>query len=60
MKVEDLRKKGSQRLDDMVEFVLTDNFVLIYEHPGNGIYRLTHSWKVNYKKIIPSHLERGE
>jgi hypothetical protein len=46
MKLEELRTKGSQALDDFAEFIITDRSVLVYEQCGNGIYHLERVYKI--------------
>jgi hypothetical protein len=53
MKLEQLRRQGSQELDEMSEFVLTSDRLEIYEAVGNGDYYLAREYKVKMQRFIP-------
>ena len=46
MKLVDLRRMGSQALDDIAEFILSENALVIYESNGNGDYHTRRVYKV--------------
>ena len=50
MKLQDLRARGSQSIDDFAEFILTDKALIIFETAGNGVYYLARTYKVTGSK----------
>ena len=50
MNIDKLRRMGSHRLDDYTEYVIGENFILLYETKGNGIYKFKRSWRVTKMK----------
>jgi hypothetical protein len=46
MMLEDLRKQGSQALDNLTEFILSERALVIYETTGNGDYSVARVYKV--------------
>lgn len=48
MKIYELRKQGSQALDSMAEFILTDKKLEVYEASGNGEYYLAREYIVKH------------
>lgn len=57
MKLEYLRRKGSQALDEYTEFILTERALLIFETLGNGIYHLARSYKVIRSRFETSYID---